>query len=70
MGSTRCDCTRSRWWRGKAAPYHRRMNFPQRVIYESPDDATLIGHIEGQHDGGARRIDYPMKRVACPAGSR
>jgi hypothetical protein len=45
-------------------------DFPQRVGYESPDELTLIGHIEGQHEGRARRIDYPMKRVACPAGSR
>jgi hypothetical protein len=45
-------------------------DFPQRVSYESPDDATLIGRIEGQHEGRARRIDFPMKRVACPAASR
>ena len=40
------------------------------VIYESPDDATLIGRIEGLRDGQTRRIDYPMKRVACPGGVR
>ena len=45
-------------------------DFPQRVIYESPDDATLIGRIEGLRDGQTRRIDYPMKRVACPGGVR
>jgi len=45
-------------------------DFPQRVIYESPDDATLVGRIEGQHDGRERRVDYPMKRIACPGGAR
>jgi hypothetical protein len=45
-------------------------DFPQRVIYESPDDTTLVGRIEGQHDGRDRRIDYPMKRVACPGAAR
>ena len=44
-------------------------DFPQRVAYESHDDATLSGHIEGRHDGRERRIDYPMKRVACPGGA-
>jgi len=58
-----------RWWRGKAARIIERMNCPQRVIYESPDDATLIGRIEARHDGGERRVDYPMKRVACPGGT-
>ncbi|HET7526126.1 MAG TPA: DUF6265 family protein [Burkholderiaceae bacterium] len=45
-------------------------DFPQRIVYESPDDDTLIGRIEGRHDGRERRIDYPMKRVACPGGAR
>jgi len=45
-------------------------DFPQRLIYESPDDATLIGRIEGRHDGRERHVDYPMKRVACPGGAR
>ncbi|HSW24530.1 MAG TPA: DUF6265 family protein [Burkholderiaceae bacterium] len=45
-------------------------DFPQRVIYESPDDATLVGRIEGRHDGLARQVDFPMKRVPCPGGAR
>ena len=45
-------------------------DFPQRVIYESPDEATLLGRIEGRHDGRERSVDYPMKRVACPGGAR
>ena len=45
-------------------------DFPQRVVYESPDDATQIGRIEGRHDGRERRVDYPMKRIACPGGAR
>jgi len=43
-------------------------DFPQRVSYESPDDTTLIGRIEGTHEGRERHIDYPMKRVVCPGG--
>lgn len=45
-------------------------DFPQRVIYESPDDATLVGRIEGNQDGHERRVDFPMKRIACPGASR
>lgn len=45
-------------------------DFPQRVVYEAPDDATLVGHIEGMHEGREHRIDYPMKRVACPGTAR
>jgi hypothetical protein len=45
------------------------MKIPQRVIQESPDDATLIGHIERRHHGAERCVDRPMKRVACPGGA-
>jgi len=44
-------------------------DFPQRVGYESPDDATLIGHIEGLDQGRERRIEFPMRREACPSGA-
>ena len=40
------------------------------MICESSDDATLVGRIEGQQDGRARGIHFPMKRVACPAAAR
>jgi hypothetical protein len=41
-------------------------DFPQRVIYESPEDGTLDARIEGQRNGQLRTIRFPMKRVACP----
>lgn len=41
---------------------------PRRVIYESPDDATLDARIEGLRNGQLRTIRFPMKRVACPVG--
>ena len=44
-------------------------DFPQRVVYESPDDDTLDARIEGQLNGQARTVRYPMKRVACPGGA-
>ena len=43
-------------------------DFPQRVVYESPDDDTLDARIEGQRNGQQRTIRLPYKRVACPAG--
>jgi hypothetical protein len=44
-------------------------DFPQRVIYESPDDNTLDVRIEGQLNNQPRTIRFPMKRIACPAGA-
>jgi hypothetical protein len=44
-------------------------DFPQRIVYESPDDDTLDARIEGQINGNARTIRYPMKRIACPGGA-
>lgn len=45
-------------------------DFPQRVIYESPDADTLDARIEGQRDGQLRVIRFPMKRAACPLGAK
>lgn len=45
-------------------------DFPQRVIYESPDADTLDARIEGQRNGQLRVIRFPMKRAACPLGAR
>jgi Domain of unknown function (DUF6265) len=44
-------------------------DYPQRVIYESPDDSTLDARIEGLRNGQLRAIRFPMKRVACPLGA-
>ncbi len=43
-------------------------DFPQRVIYESPDTDTLDARIEGQRGGQSRVIRFPMKRTPCPLG--
>ena len=43
-------------------------DFPQRVIYESPDNDTLDARIEGLRNGQLRTIRFPMKRVPCPVG--
>jgi hypothetical protein len=53
----------------RSASFHNPTHdFPQRVIYESPDDDTLDARIEGQRNGQQRTIRFPYKRVACPAG--
>lgn len=44
-------------------------DFPQRVVYESPDDDTVHAHIEGQRNGQLRTIRFPLKRIACPLGA-
>jgi hypothetical protein len=43
-------------------------DFPQRVVYASPDADTLDARIEGQFNGQMRVIRFPMKRTACPLG--
>lgn len=43
-------------------------DFPQRVIYESPDADTLDARIEGMRQGQLRVIRFPMKRTPCPLG--
>jgi len=42
-----------------------RHDFPKRVAYRRVDPSSLLAWIDG---GGsdARRIEFPMKRVACP----
>jgi hypothetical protein len=45
-------------------------DFPQRVIYESPDDETLDARVEGQRNGQLRVARFAMKRAACPLGAR
>ena len=55
----------------RAAVFHNPAHdFPQRVIYESPDPDTLDARIEGQRNGQLRVIRFPMKRAACPLGAK
>jgi hypothetical protein len=44
-------------------------DFPQRVIYASPDKDTLQARIEGVRHGQARAMSFAMKRSACPLGA-
>ncbi len=41
-------------------------DFPQRVIYRLQEDGSLVGRIEGEEQGKAKGVDFPMRRVACP----
>lgn len=45
-----------------ANPEH---DFPQRIIYRRRGADSLIARIEGEVNGQARGIDFPMRRVAC-----
>ena len=40
-------------------------DFPQRIIYRQLPDGSLVARIEGERDGKARAVDYPMKRTPC-----
>ncbi len=40
-------------------------DFPQRIIYRSPEVGVLNARIEGQLKGTARAVDFPMKKVEC-----
>jgi hypothetical protein len=70
----------ARWRAQRRHPYHRRVKRPLACTLVAlaaplravPIDglATLVGRIEGQQDGRARGIHFPMKRVACPAAAR
>jgi hypothetical protein len=44
-------------------------DFPQRVSYRRQADGGLLARIEGQQGGKARAVEFPMRRVACPAGA-
>jgi hypothetical protein len=45
-------------------------DFPQRVIYRRLEDGTLLARIEGEQNGKARGVDFPMQRVACGASGK
>jgi hypothetical protein len=42
-------------------------DFPQRVIYRRMPEGRLWVRIEGNRDGAARGVDFPMQRAACEA---
>lgn len=45
-------------------------DFPQRVIYRRRAGGdSLLARIEGTQGTSVRGIDFPMRRVACPAAS-
>lgn len=43
-------------------------DFPQRISYRRQSDGSLLARIEGELRGQARAAEFPMRRVACPAG--
>ena len=40
-------------------------DFPQRIIYRLKADGILEARIEGEVNGKARAVDFPMKRTDC-----
>lgn len=44
-------------------------DFPQRVIYRLANGERLLARIEGERNGVARSIDFPMRRIPCDAGN-
>ncbi len=40
-------------------------DFPQRIVYPPPVEGRLAARIEGDDDGEARVIEFPMQRVPC-----
>lgn len=40
-------------------------DFPQRIGYERQGADALLAWIEGDHEGGLRRFEYPYRRVSC-----
>lgn len=42
-------------------------DFPQRVGYERRGTDSLLAWIEGTHEGGLRRVEFPYRRVDCSA---
>lgn len=43
-------------------------DFPKRVAYKKVDAATLVASIDAGPTGSLR-VEFPMKRVACPGAS-
>jgi hypothetical protein len=43
-------------------------DFPQRVGYKRDGD-SLLAWVEGTTNSKSRRVEFPYRRVACPAGN-
>jgi hypothetical protein len=43
-------------------------DFPQRVGYKRDGD-SLLAWVEGTANGKSRRVEFPYRRVTCPAGN-
>lgn len=44
-------------------------DFPKRIAYRKVEGASLLAWIDGGAEG-SMRVEYPMKRVACPGETR
>ena len=42
-------------------------DFPQRIIYRARGADSLVARIEGDQNGQARGMNFPMRRVRCGA---
>ena len=40
-------------------------DFPQRIVYRLRGEGNLEARIEGEVEGEAKTVDFPMKRVDC-----
>jgi hypothetical protein len=40
-------------------------DFPQRIIYRLQADGYIMGRIEGEIEGEAKAVDFPLQRVDC-----
>jgi hypothetical protein len=45
-------------------------DFPQRILYRRITGDSVVASIEGEENGVARGVDFPMARTGCPGGSR
>lgn len=41
-------------------------DFPQTIRYRSEAPDTLLARIEGESQGEARGVDFPLRRAPCP----
>jgi hypothetical protein len=46
---------------------NRAHDFPQRIRYRSGEPGALVATIDGERDGERRAMEFPLRRVACPA---
>ncbi len=51
---------------GRAVFENPQHDFPQRIGYERQGADALLAWIEGDHEGGLRRVEFRHRRVTCP----